>query len=498
MDTSISFTYSHALSNLKTNTNIWGILKINSPYRFKTNHKTIGFLFKPFDSELPLFIVSLSTAHKYKSNVLLSILPKTIPCDSIEEFPIGIPQSVIGCVENNLELYLSYLHHLSLFPKRFKLNHFNPDEYHLFLMDLSRPLLSNVVSVDPEGCVDIDDAFSFHQHDDFIILQISITDLICLLDYSNILSLVSQLVSSIYLPGQTVHMFPNFIMENGSLTKGNLRPLITLEITYNTISQTWKTKVFKSLATIKTNYSYENYGDKGKHLYPMLNKIFETITTNPENPAKIEHIHDSHRMIEVMMIIFNYYYLHSTSEDTPVIYRNNLHTDNYSDDLIDDPDVKTFLRILNHSKSEYSFDNEGHYQMGLDAYIQATSPLRRVIDIYNQCSISYPELVETIQIDIEQLNLKMKQIQRLYRKIQQYEFACQLYQLGTYYETTGFVWDYSTEDNKASIYIKEIGKTKGLMVRWRTEPKTIGEYVIRIWGIPNPENIMTSLKIEFI
>jgi len=224
--------------------NIFGFIHINSVYRFKTSSGSgLGFFFKPLNPDFPLFIVSFSQSHKYSHNIPAII--KFIHFN--HEFPIG---NILETFDTS-SLYSFYAKFYNIFPQRFK-PLLNSETYFSYLQNSDRELVSNIISIDPFNCIDIDDALSIF--DDKI--QIHITDLPFLLEFFNLSHLIYyDLFSSIYLPNSTIHMLPSQLVKFSSLIQNEWKPLLTIEINFNT----FETRIFKSKGKIKKNYSYDTF-----------------------------------------------------------------------------------------------------------------------------------------------------------------------------------------------------------------------------------------------
>jgi exoribonuclease R len=524
---------------------IYGFIQIKSVYRFKTKTgNNQGYLFKPLkrekEEELPLFIVSFKQAHKYSENV-----PAIIEfLEWNTEFPIGNILETFDTSNNGI--YKLYLKNYNLYPERMKISNITSydNDYSKFIEESDREEVFDVVSVDPLGCQDIDDAFTLM--DDKI--QIHITDIFQIIQYFNLYEILEKnIFSSIYLPLETIHMLPSQFLKLGSLLKDNLyKAMITLEIDLNEKTS----RVFKSKGLIKRNLDYDSFKISSLKYPSLLHKLevfYYHITKNYKS------IEDSHDLIEVLMILYNviiasYSSDLKISEENPRIYRNNLILDeiitdeaNYlkcksdletsSDKSSDKPTNKTEFTelspelleiisetfsdnleneeeplkiILNKSKSSYSFQNKGHFSLSLSKYIQITSPLRRLNDILNQGFIFYNlELFDSSKLD--NLNKNETLLKRLYRKISQYELATRLYRTGTFEIIDSYI--ISLEDKRVNLYLEKYKLFLNYYFDNLEETTELKEKIgqklgqkieLKIFGIPNPENINQSLKINIL
>lgn len=462
--------------------NIFGFIQINSTYRFKTSTGSgIGFFFKPLNPDFPLFIVSFNQSHKYSQNI-----PAIIKFSKfINEFPIG---NILETFDNS-SLYIFYAKFYNIFPQRFK-PLLNLETYLSYLQNSDRELVYNIISIDPIDCVDIDDAISiFHDK-----IQIHITDLPFLLEFFNLSDLINfNLFSSIYLPNSTIHMLPSTLLKFSSLIQNEWKPLLTIEINFDT----FETRIFKSKGKIYKNYSYETFDASFTNikLYSQISSLFFHFTKLNKD------ISNSHQFIECLMILYNFI-LSTYLPLNKRIFRNNIFIDKPStihrssissfddfqikDDLTEEKQIKD---IIFKTSSSYSFINNGHVNLSLDSYLQATSPIRRLNDIINQYLIFYNK---DLIIDLDKINSKEKILKRFYKKINQFELANKLYSYGTFEILNTIILNKSSDFT--TLYLE---KYKIILKYKKCVDKDEGSiFKIKLWGIPNPENIELSLKIE--
>ena len=131
-----------------------------------------------------------------KKNQLISI--KFTTWDKLDKFPKGELIDIFGDYNNlsSMENALIYLYQLDF--KKMKLN----NSIHININDRVE-ISDKIYSIDPEGCKDIDDAFSLIQKEDTTIFKIHISDVYSVLYQNNIIEYVCG-YSSIYQSNQTI------------------------------------------------------------------------------------------------------------------------------------------------------------------------------------------------------------------------------------------------------------------------------------------------------
>jgi len=312
-------------------------------------------------------------------------------------------------------------------------------------------------------------------------------------------------------------MLPSILSTNHlSLIEKNIRQLITLEISYDFSLETWSYKFYQSIGKITRNYSYDKYPKRFNELFPKINKLYQKITNN------LLEITDSHKLVEAFMLIYNY--LASTELSTTDFGIFRCQEKNTWENPINLPlELSKFINNLHSNSAIYSKEKSEHSSLYLNNYCHITSPIRRVVDIYNQTilisKLSSKPLSE-FSINIENINSVNKILKRLYREFDSYSLSIKLYneELETFYN--GYIYD--LYENNISIYIPKLklainfrlfdyeldciydfnllGTTINIynkqknIVEWSLE--LFKEYNMTIYGKPNYKHLNRSLLID--
>jgi hypothetical protein len=201
-------------------------------------------------------------------------------------------------------------------------------------------------SVDPKGCIDIDDAMS--RDNDYIYIHIAQP---ILRDMSD-LKFDNMLLSSVYTPLGNIHMYENFV--DISLRENTKRRAHTFKFN----KKTHKYIGYKKTIILNKNaYSYDNIPS-------------EVVEYMHEDGFK-----DSHKWIEYWMTKVN-----KTIAQTwhYIIYRRTSLLPS-GDDSVETGDNDELSRILSKQRAYYTLEKTKHSYFD-DFYTHATSPIRRIVD----------------------------------------------------------------------------------------------------------------------
>ncbi len=283
----------------------------------------------------------------------------------------------------------------------------------------------NTFSIDPNNCIDIDDAFSFTKlNNNNFIIYIHIADVSSYIPPNSDLDIeLQKRIQSIYLPNNNIHMIPDFIsIDNISLleNKDNLRAF-TLELNIsksNNIYLIDNYKYYKSKIKIK-NYNYDYFDKKKISKYEDFINIAKYFYFKKFN-NNLNINFNSHHLVEIMMIIANSISAKEIYDDNKSIFRAHNINITLSDNLYNKYSISNYL-----IPALYCMKNTtdlSHSVLTEDLYTHFTSPIRRYVDIIvhrilsnkycnTKFEISYN--LDTIN-KINKLNKKLSNISNLY------------------------------------------------------------------------------------
>jgi len=361
-------------SSNRDNFLIGGVLKLRNNYTFGNNDKGMElFEFQPINWRYPRFLVP-SNIKKNQIKNKEKVIDHFIVIRFKEwdtKLPIGFIDNDLGPIDivtNQYNVLFYYYPNMPITkPKSIELEYREPSEV---------TLTDEIYSIDPDGCIDIDDALSYDFEKNRIGIHIA--------DVAEILNEYDhKRFSTVYAPHKSVHMVPDEIAtEIASLREGKIKNVITCWINENGTNnfECNKVKLTKNL----TYDQAEKLKEKNESLKILYEKSVELGKT-----LNIEVI-DTHKMVEVYMITYNKLITELLEKEDRMVFRNQ--------------------KLL--KKAVYEHQRVGHESLGLSHYTHATSPIRRYTDwivqkIFKKCVLP--------NFDLLKINEYEKEIKKLSR-----------------------------------------------------------------------------------
>jgi hypothetical protein len=287
-------------------------------------------------------------------------------------------------------------------------------------------------TIDAEQSHDLDDAISLTAKEEGWELGIHITDVSFFFSRDSDLDLeAGRRTSSVYLPGQDVHMLPESIScRTASLLEGKLRPALSVVCMINPEWEISSYQVFPSQIRVTRNYSYEEFEAFLSQQVPAFNPEMRDAAIILQKIAEV----NLHKRISQGAVVLEDSSLSPARQivaECMVIYNSILA------DLVLDDDVPLFYRYLLEPASESGPQTQDpaylppsvlgtrprpHTAMGLQVYAQFSSPLRRYSDLANQRQIkaflNFDEITYT-RDNLDKMIEHLAQIRRLIRQVTQ-------------------------------------------------------------------------------
>lgn len=253
--------------------------------------------------------------------------------------------------------------------------------------------------IDDEDSLDFDDAISLQDTLEGYRLGIHVSNLALHLDAEQALfDLARQRVSSLYLASGTIPMLPpEFSQAQFSLVQGQEKPVLSLYTDFDAELRLVKTQIIAQKLRISENLSYKAVDkDFAKPIFSLLSKIAESLKTqrDPEERAegrryvynfslkkgelvskKVDLHSDARQMIEELMIHYNRSLAgYAKTQHLPLLFRNITRLGS--------------VEYENQQSSAFLDTTAGYHPgIGTDAYLHATSPIRRFVDLINQMQV---------------------------------------------------------------------------------------------------------------
>lgn len=430
-----------------------GIIQLNSAYRFGlSKNKAPIYLFKPLDSSLPNFMVA-SHCKKSLKFPYINQYALIIFGNWDGKIPRGFCQQIIGPITDckNYEKLLPYYYDLMSKKYKKKLITIPEPLEKIFIEHTPAPSDRVYLSVDPSGCLDIDDVLSCTKTDYGFEIGIHIADVSSMLDFyskhSDLLNFARHNGVTIYMRENKLPMIPFVLSHNlSSLKEGSKRLVVSLWLKVfvnkdNISIDRDDIRVEQNIIVNQHAISYdlaEKLCNK-KHSNPLIDSC-KNLFNLSSKIAKLYYPHiynklwDTHKMIELFMILTNHTIgkkLFEVNKTLPLLYR--IHDTPLKRENPFNKDDKSYklYDILQTKKAIYSINPKEyfHYGLRLEHYAHFTSPIRRYADLYTHMLVKnilikkpiLETLIDTIHLDIININEKEIRIKKMERDLHKIE-----------------------------------------------------------------------------
>jgi exoribonuclease-2 len=315
-------------------------------------------------------------------------------------------------------------------------------------VDGSRKALTHLplVTIDGQGTLDFDDAISIEETGDSFRLGVHIVDVGHFIEKNDRVDQEARLRgSSIYMPDQKISMLPPVLAEGlCSLKAGELRPAISIMIDLSPMAEIVNYEIFQSLIKVEqqlTYYDVNAYADQDRNMR-ILRDIAEKFRkkrlddgaiqiTVPEINIwlnenrevfinKINRESPGRMLVSEIMIMANWLMAkYLKDHQMPAIFRSQPRP---RERLYKNQEGTLFQNWMQRrllSRFVLSTSAEWHSGLGLDAYVTATSPIRKYTDMVTQrqirASLGLESAYTVDQIDeiIQALELPLSQVGRV-------------------------------------------------------------------------------------
>ena len=425
-------------SNIRMKQEIPAVLIIagNKTYgRHPTNNK---LLYKciPDDVSLPPFLVPYEIKHMGFSKVFVNLFVTIKFASWDNKHPYGILTQVIGPVDVCENFYEYQLYCKNLNTSLTKLN----KACNKSLQDNKETFVSNVTdkgiiedrtdwqvfTIDPQGSLDFDDAFSIKSLDNGnTLVSIYIANVVVCLERLNLWSELTKRTSTIYLPDKKRSMLPVILSDClCSLQADAPRYAFTLDLEIDAFGTIVSKRFINCIIKVFKNFAYE---ERSLLRHPLYKCLLKSVTNLVTKYPYIKLINDSHDVVCYLMILMNHLSAKEMLGYNMGIFRsatiNEVETNAFPSD-----DVNQFIKIWRGSNCKYiditSNNSFRHDILELDAYIHITSPIRRLVDILNmikfqECANLYKlsdaalDFYNVWSKDIDFINTTMKMTRRV-------------------------------------------------------------------------------------
>jgi len=437
-------------SSVRTGPSIAGVLIISGNKTYGRKNGKLLYKCIPDDIRIPVFLIPYEIKNIGFSKIFTNLYVTFSFNEWEDKHPYGKLSSVIGSVDvlDNFYEYQLYCKSLNVSLQKFQkdtsktIQHGshqvfieNIKEKYCNIEDRTNQKEWHVFTIDPEKCLDFDDAFSIRKTgDNSCTVSIYISNVSRWIDALSLWDSFSKRVSTIYLPDKRRPMIPTILSEGlCSLQENVTRIALTMDL-YVVENEIVDIKYSNSFIKVRKNYIYEEEKLLQDEHYNELLYVVQNLST------KFKYIHsikDSHDVVTYLMILMNYYCAMELLKHNTGIFRSAIGkiTDFNSSKVVLPShlpnDVINFVKMWNSTAGKYIDGSElsngqqtRHDVLDMEAYIHITSPIRRLVDLLNM--IQFQKVLGLVSLsekvnefydkwlhDLEYINTTMRSIRKI-------------------------------------------------------------------------------------
>ena len=433
-------------SCVRSGSNMPGVLLISGNKTYGRKNGKLLYKCIPDDMRLPPFLIPYEIKNMGFSKVFINLYVTFSFADWTDKHPYGILNSVIGSVDvlDNFYEYQLYCKSLNTSIQKFHkdtikaIEHKSHESFiesirHKYpsIEDRTNNEMWYIFTIDPPKSQDFDDAFSicelYNEHeiegneDKTTLLSIYISNVTIWMDILNLWNSFSQRIATIYLPDKKRPMLPTILSEClCSLQQNFTRVAFVMDIFIKN-NEIIDIKYSNSLIKVFKNYCYEETD-------LIKDKKYTLLLNTTQKISKKNNIRTSHDLVGYLMVLMNYNCAKCMMPNKVGVFRSTIMNKNvFIPDHIPE-EVSKFIKIWNSSSGQYidgsNIANMRHDLLDMDAYINITSPIRRLVDLLNM--IKFQETMNILNLspfadgfykkwinELDYINTTMRSIRKL-------------------------------------------------------------------------------------
>lgn len=443
---------------------IVGVLQITSSKRYGNTKRGLPiYNFVPLSWHYPNFMVASNIRSKWSSGPIKNVyvLIELVEWTTSQKYPMGRCVSVIGPVNDEESLDTALLNKNQLYTKSYKrpLPEPTPPPSSSSRTDHTTEC---IIAIDPEGALDLDDAFHIEHSDSHMKIYVHIADVDDVFHHQDPVyeQEIRKRLTSIYGHKKVYNMLPpEFSNSRISLNTKDDKSAVTIVLTACQIGNSPKLEGIEYyLSTVRVTKC-------------MTYEKAQLVLDSPPNMSTVsQSIHmlscatghtDTHKMIESIMIATNVYIGKVIREQlqTPSLVRVMPPLPKTKDE-----GVLSYLKYRGSKGAKYmatdrlDTDTEPafHGGLGVTNYVHFTSPIRRYPDliihriIKGTAQYTYEQLTDLA----DQLNSYNLHVKRYYRDNAVMKLSYTI-PSGKTHHTMGYIVDYQPDTNYVFVYLPE-------------------------------------------
>ena len=492
-------------SEIRYNMNHYaGVLALKSPtYGRHCNKK---FLYKciPGDNSLPVFLIPYDVHEKKRSklNTLSNVVSNYYVLFKFvewkEKHPIGCIVDIIGPVSNMSYFYKYQIYLENLYFPKSKRNNMirkkikalstqydNKTSEHSIISAVATTVKNikdrtaeTIISIDPEGSLDLDDAFGCVQiTQDMYKVSVCIANVPIWLSALEYWEHLPTTPATIYMPDIKHPMLPNILGDDLiSLVQNKPRIVLAMDIYISSCGIAEKIEFNSAIINVKQNFTYND----NLHKHPVYSDLYN-LAKNCNNIRRyMDSIDNSHDVVAFWMLCMNHEVGLKLQYKNTGIFRSTqestvktIHTPCFQKSMNVPANIVKIVHNWEKEKAIYTDakSNHGHCYIGngITAYAHSTSPIRRMVDIINltrlQVMLNIIKPTSTLlnvcdyyENNTAVINAKMSAIHKIQNKCDTL-FKCNSISCETKYD--GYVISFEKEnsiknENKYTIFIPQL------------------------------------------
>lgn len=375
-----------------------GYVRLDEKQKHGVNKKGYPiYMFHPLSRRHPCMLVATSAAKKFPHASAVYIIVEYLEWNCDQRYPRGICVDIIGPSGDITSDAMARAHYHTVFDNNHKLS----NTYEVPTMHSTRITINSdrtpVFSIDPDGCVDIDDAIHVSRLScDEVEVGVHIADVTSFFEAHSDIDIEAQhRAFTVYLPeGNQIPIIHEDLAHNQcSLLPNMERFTLSCMLSYRKVDGKYKRYGYKFIPTVIRSIAALTYDDVDAR--NVIDSLLQSIRLLEDLTGTKN---DSHKLVEILMIEANKAAAEYLLESRSALLRRQ------------QPMCPAEYIIATDTTTEL-----GHYELGIDRYTHFTSPIRRYADQLVHRMIMHRLISSVPDSVISHLNSKQKYNKRFHR-----------------------------------------------------------------------------------